>query len=588
VTTSDAGSRPAVSAPSAPGRTTRSRGVSLVIVVATLVALGLRLYELSRPGYLSGITEYDDGTDFGSAIRLVHGGVPYRDFIMVQPPGITLLMAPVALATKAAGTATGMVVARIVTALAGAAAVPLGGLLVRHRGLLAVIVTCGTLAIFPDSLLAARTVLLEPWLVLFCLLGALAVFDKDQLASRRRLFLGGLAFGFAGAVKVWAILPVLVILALTIRRRRNPASYAAGVVIGFCVPVLPFALSAPSIFYRSVIIAQLIRSDVARIPQGYRLQQMLGLTHTNQLSTPTLVIIGLLVVAVIAAVSVIASRLAGAPPPLEAFALASCALVVASFLWPADFYYHYAAFLTPFVALAIALPVSRLLAALAAGSTPAPAADTARAAGSGPPPGTGPARSGPALTTPPPTTPPPTTPPQTGPPQTRPPQTRPPRPGLLRRRATLVQRSAVVVASVTMVVLAVLQTGSEAGEASQVPASEITQAGRLIPAGACVATDQVSYTIAINRFVSSVPGCSLMVDGVGTDYALSGHNGLSNAGGTPAVEEQWMSAFLAAKYLWLTNQADKRIPWTPRLLVYFHNHFAPLTEGPDWLYIRTH
>ena len=50
--------------------------------------------------------------------------------------------------------------------------------------------------------------------MLFCLLGMLAVFDGDRLASGRRLIWGGLAFGFAGAVKVWAILPVLVILAL--------------------------------------------------------------------------------------------------------------------------------------------------------------------------------------------------------------------------------------------------------------------------------------------------------------------------------------------------------------------------------------
>ena len=42
------------------------------------------------------------------------------------------------------------------------------------------LVTCGTLAVYPDGLLAARTVLLEPWLVLFCLLGALAVFDGDR------------------------------------------------------------------------------------------------------------------------------------------------------------------------------------------------------------------------------------------------------------------------------------------------------------------------------------------------------------------------------------------------------------------------
>jgi len=45
-------------------------------VVATLVGLALRLYQLTRPGYLLGIIEYDDGTDFGSAVRLIPGPRP--------------------------------------------------------------------------------------------------------------------------------------------------------------------------------------------------------------------------------------------------------------------------------------------------------------------------------------------------------------------------------------------------------------------------------------------------------------------------------------------------------------------------------
>jgi hypothetical protein len=617
-------------------------------VLASLVGLGLRIYQSTRPGYLSGVTEYDDGTDFGSAVRLIHGAVPYRDFIMVQPPGITLLMVPIAVATKAAGTAVGMVVARIVTLVAGAGAVLLAGLLVRHRGLFAVIATCGTLAIYPDSLLAARTVLLEPWLVLFCLLGALAVFDGDQLAGRRRLFLGGLALGFAGAIKVWAILPVLVVLVQIARRRRRPGggsrgrdtlSYVAGVVIGFGVPVLPFALSAPSIFYRSVIIAQLVRSDVTRVAQGYRLQQMLGLTHTNQLTTPTLVTIGVIVVVAIAAVSVLASRLAAAaPPPLEVFALVTTVLVVVSFLWPADFYYHYAAFLTPFVALAIALPVSRLLAALHAGPTwgagaagsarlqndvldvpvphdatlhdavlhdgtlhdaarleasaqaapshavtsPAGLAQSGEARGPGEP---GP-RTEPGQSAEWPAGPRPASGRRAGTPRAGTPRAGARRMGPVRRNADLVQATVTIVAAVVMLVLIGLQIGGEAQEASQVPASEITQAAHLIPPGACVATDQVSYTIAINRFVSSQPGCSQMVDGVGTDYALSGHNGLSKEGATPAVEAEWMAAFRSAQYLWLTSQADKRIPWTTALLTYLRTRFKPLTDGPDFVYVR--
>ncbi len=88
-----------------------------VIVVTTLAALGLRLAPLAGPG-LFGVTEYDDGAYFGSALRLLQGIVPYRDFVLVQPPGITLLLVPAALLAKAAGAAGGMAAARLLTAAA--------------------------------------------------------------------------------------------------------------------------------------------------------------------------------------------------------------------------------------------------------------------------------------------------------------------------------------------------------------------------------------------------------------------------------------------------------------------------------------
>ena len=52
--------------------------VSVAIGACTLLALALRLLLLSRPGYLMGVTEYDDGPYFGSAVSLVHGCLPYR------------------------------------------------------------------------------------------------------------------------------------------------------------------------------------------------------------------------------------------------------------------------------------------------------------------------------------------------------------------------------------------------------------------------------------------------------------------------------------------------------------------------------
>jgi hypothetical protein len=353
------------------------------------------------------------------------------------------------------------------------------------------------------------------------------VFDGDRLAGGPRLLWGGLAFGFAGAVKVWAILPVLVIIALTARRPRDAARFAAGVVVGFLAAVLPFALLAPGTFYRSVILAQLVRADLARVPLGFRLQHMLGLTHAPQLPTPALVAIAASVVVIIAGLSVLAVRLTHqAPPALEKFATATFALVAVAFLWPSDFYNHYSAFLAPFLALAIALPLSRVLGA--------PAVASARA-----------------------------------------------------RPMVLLRRGAALLAVLTLTAFAVLQAAAESHLAAAIPASEISAAERVIPPGACVLSDQMSYTIAIDRFASDVPGCSTMVDGVGSDYAISGgRNGLTGAGNVPAVEQLWMSAFRAAQYLWLTSDNTRRIPWTPRLRAYFLANFVPLTQGPDWLYVR--
>jgi hypothetical protein len=297
------------------------------------------------------------------------------------------------------------------------------------------------------------------------------------------------------------------------------------VAAGFCVSVLPFALLAPLTFYRSVIVAQLIRSDLVRVPLAVRLQHMLGLTHAHQLLTPVLVVIGAGVIAVIAALWMLGTRLTRQPPPaLDWFAAGTCALVIVAFLWPSDFYYHYPAFLAPFLALVIALPASRVLGAL-------------RPSGAWP--------------------------------------------------RVVARRYAAAMAVLVLGLLAVMQGIAESHLAAAIPGAEILAARQAIPPGACVLTDQVSYTIAINRFVSSTPGCSQMVDGVGSDYALSsGHNGLTGAGSTPAVEQLWLSAFQSARYVWLTSYSSRRVPWTPQLQAYLLAHFVPLTEGPDWLYVR--
>ena len=504
-------------------------------MLITVLAIGLRLYQLTRPQYLLGVTEYDDGTDFGSAILLIHGYLPYRDFIMVQPPGITLLMAPVAAATKTLGTAWGMGVGRILTAVAGGAEAGLTGLLVRQRGLLAVILASGIVAVYPASVQAAHTVLLEPWLVLFCLLGALAVFDGDRLtSSRKRLIWGGLALGFGGAVKVWAILPVLVILVLILaaRQPRRALGFAAGMAVGFLAAVLPFAALAPRTFYDSVVLAQLIRVDVVRVALSYRLHQITGLTDFSSLGPVPLTIVTVAILVLIVGCAIAAARRSGqGPSPLEQFSYGATGLTIIAFLWPADFYYHYAGFLAPFLALAVALPVARLVATIS------PAAGATR----------------------------------------------------------WLARYGTAAASVIIVIFAIIQVSFEtslqpplAPTTPGLTGTIIDQAQRVIPPGACVLADQASYAIAANRFGSSRPGCVPMVDGVGSDYSLSqGRNAASGAQYVPAVRALWLSALRGADYVWLSPLSYRRIPWTAReITAYFDQHFVPAPGGPFGLYVR--
>ena len=474
----------------------RRRATTAVVWGATLLGLALRLYQLSRPGFLLGVTEYDDGAYFGSALRLVHGVLPYRDFVLVQPPGITLLMAPVALLAGGIGTAKALAVGRVLTVCAGAGGIAVGGSLVRHRGPLAATITCGIIAVHPDAVASAHTVLLEPWLVLCCLLGLRLVFDGDSLVRevagwRSRAVWGGIAFGAAGAIKVWAILPVIVVAALWLPVCRR---FLSGVALGFAVPVLPFVVLAPRRFVDSVIVGQLSRVDATRVPLWTRLASLAGVPP----------------VAAALAIALVVLAIRRRPTALEWFAMVTAALVVGAFCWPDDYYYHYAGFFAPFLALAIALPVT----------------------------------------------------------------------------ATAQWRLTGIVA-VAIALAAAGQARTETGLRAADPAA-IAQ--RLIPPGACVLTDEVSLTIAADRFTSAVPGCSPMVDGVGTDYALSlGRNGITGAGAVPAVQSTWLSAFEHAGYVWLSSAADRRIPWTPAITGYFTHHFtavpAPALTGR--LYVRS-
>ena len=511
---------------------TQPRRLTLVdvsILLCTALALGLRIYQLARPNYLSGPTQYDDGADFGSALRLVDGSLPYRDFVFVQPPGIALLLVPVALLAKAMGTDGGLVVARILTVCASATGVLLLGRLVRHRGLLATTLACGILAVSPDGILDASTVFLEPWLVLACLLGASVMFEGDDLTSnRKRLALGGIAFGVAGTIKAWAILPVLVLVWLVWRvgGRRSITAYVSGLVGGFIVPAIPFFVMAPSAFFNDVVVAQLSRTDVVRVPLILRLASLSGITGLLQFShlsageakviLATVAIAGLL----LAWVALTAVRKPRFMPTLDRFAIGTLVVVLLALLWPPDYYPHYAGFFAPFLGLSVGLAAAGLVGALA--------------------------------------------------------------PAYVRRLT--------VAAAIGIAVMAGVRLKYESSVGRPTLTAWVDQ---LVPPGSCVLTDSAALTITADRFVSTDPGCSKMVDAFGTSLALNdGRNGLMASGSDVSLEAVWLSSLRRARFVWLQcgppaalvcdrrGSTNRLVPWTPEILGYFRRYFRPLATGP--------
>jgi hypothetical protein len=528
----------------------RPAAVPVTIAACAALALALRAYQLSRPGYLLGVTEYDDGVLFGNALRLVSGVVPYRDFSMVQPPGSALLMVPVALLAKVTGTAWGLAVARILTVCADTANVVLLGVLVRHRSPVTVGVACGLYAVYPDALVAAHTFLLEPWLNLCWLAAAALIFDGDRLAAAdtRRLALGGAVFGFAVAVKIWALVPLavagLVVLAST-RRARPALTLTAGAAAGLGVPLAPFAVLAPGALARGVLVGQLVRNASGGRDLTGRLAELAG--AQGLLSLPArfprpllLAAIGAAIAGLYAAAYLAAGR---RPAALDAYALLGAVAVTGMLLWPRLYYSHYGAFDGPFLALAVALPAGLLPDALLSGGLLSGGPLSGRLPPGGPLPG--------------------------GP--------------LAASRFAGAVLAAVLAVAVAAAGVAQFRAASRLA-GPQVAAA----ADRLIPAGACVVTNDSAYTVAAGRFYSDA-GCPAMTDSFGTLIAMTGgHPRDASPAALAPVVTLWHATLAQATYVWLTGDTVAQIPWTSQLDSYFLSHFRLIGfagPSPGWRYV---
>lgn len=260
----------------------------LIAGAAGLVALAFGCYQLSQPNVLTGVLDvlgYDDGVYSGISIRLVHGSMPYRDFVYVHPPGLALLLAPTALLGMATSTHVAVVADRLLTVLATASNPFLAGLLVRRLGRAAVGVTSFSLALWPIVVGSDRGTSLEPFLVLLVLIASLVLFAGSSpglVPTRRRLLIGGVILGAACSVKLWGFLAAVPAIGVAFAVWRLKARWVLiGAAATLLVVCLPFFVAAPHEFWHDVVVDQLGRQKAPTTPLGLRLRLIAGLASID-------------------------------------------------------------------------------------------------------------------------------------------------------------------------------------------------------------------------------------------------------------------------------------------------------------------
>ena len=168
---------------------------------------------LLRGGGLHAMGNYDDGVHYAAAMGLVHGLLPYRDFLLLHPPGVALLLAPFAWLAELIGEPDAMLVARLCWMALGGLNALLCGLVLLPLGRLAAVVTGLMYAVYFGAAYVEHTVLLEPpaTTVLLLALVITRALGTDDGLSTPHYVVAGVLLGLSPTLKIWGVLAVLII-----------------------------------------------------------------------------------------------------------------------------------------------------------------------------------------------------------------------------------------------------------------------------------------------------------------------------------------------------------------------------------------
>ena len=294
----------------------------LLPVVLFATAFSIRLFGLLAGGGAYPVDNYDPSVYYAAAVGLQAGRVPYRDFLLLHPPGLLLFLQPFVALGTVIGEPLANLVARIAFMVLGGISAVLVYRIVLPRGAAAATLAAGLYAVYYPAIYAERTTRLEG-LASFLVLAGIAVLGPLATRGVGRVAVGaaGLLFGLAATVKIWGVV-LLVALGVWLLLHEGLRSAVAATLGGVhaAVGVLgPFVLGAGREFWRMVVLDQVGRPELTIGPLQ-RLNDILGLYQLGgrqaeafgQLAVPvgvTVALAAVLLVALVAAVRDRAGRL---------------------------------------------------------------------------------------------------------------------------------------------------------------------------------------------------------------------------------------------------------------------------------------
>lgn len=242
------------------------RADALALSSLGILAFAIRALPMSMGAGITGLNGYDDGVYFAAATGLTTGLMPYRDFLLVHPPGIVLILAPFAALGSITDDATAMAIARIAITLLGALNAVLVALVAGRFDRRAGLVAGALYAVWNAVANVERTADMHGPQSTLLLLALLAIIQPGRIGPRRAALVGVL-IGLLTSIQLWQGATAVVILWWIVvrgrghgRRRFAPAvAYGVGAAIAFGLVCLPFLLAAPGVMIDQILLDQLGR-----------------------------------------------------------------------------------------------------------------------------------------------------------------------------------------------------------------------------------------------------------------------------------------------------------------------------------------